>query len=361
MPTQTYFNKYGEKVIKLRKKQIRNGSINKFSRICWNTEGWKFPSGSKGKSISTASYESETGYGHEEWLFDKSRVINGFHYAFLQPLLLKLNKHYDNMYNVSLFTINNLNKCYYVGKINKMKSISREESVNIYNIYKTNGWLSEMKNDVERVGANWEKFLLTKPEILFNIKFKFKDLEQPDELIEIDNSDINITTHRYKLLPEKTMISFGVEHENDEESSEGNKKNIKKRKRVYDSDCEYDPYHDQMQNAIHELLKTDKYDYNKVFIERSRVDIKAITKDGIWHYFELKTDNPKLSIRKAIGQIMEYAYYPNAEKAEKLIIISDKDPNNATIDYLKHIRAKFDLPITYRSFNLEKNELSDDY
>ena len=67
-----------------------------------------------------------------------------------------------------------------------MKCISKEESENIYKIYKTNGWLSEMKNDVERVGANWEKFLLTEPEILFNVKFKFDDLTQPDELIEIE-------------------------------------------------------------------------------------------------------------------------------------------------------------------------------
>lgn len=361
LPTQQFFNKYSGKVINLRKKQIEIGNNNKFSRICWNTENWKFPSGSKGKSISTESYESETGFGHEEWLFDKSRVIDGFHYAFLQPLLLKSNKHYNKSYNISLFTINNLNKRYYVGKINNVKCISREESENIYKIYKTNGWLSEMKNDVERVGANWEKFLSTEPEILFNIKFKFDDLEQPDELIEIDNGDINITTHRYKLLPEKTAISFGVEIENDEEFSEGNKKNTKRRKTVFNSDCEYDPYHDQMQNAIFELLKTDKYDYRKVFIEKNRVDIKAITENGIWHYFELKTDNPKLSIRKAIGQIMEYAYYPETEKAEKLIIISDKKPNRDTINYLKHIRNKFDLPVTYRSFDLEKNELSDDY
>jgi indole-3-glycerol phosphate synthase len=116
-----------------------------------------------------------------------------------------------------------------------------------------------------------------------------------------------------------------------------------------------------MQNAIFELLKTDKYDYKKVFIEKDRVDIKAITRNGIWHYFELKTDNPKLSIRKAIGQIMEYAYYPDKEKADKLIIISDNKPNEKTIDYLNHIRTKFDLPVTYRSFNLETNELSDDY
>lgn len=66
---------------------------NKISKICWNSEGWKFPSGSKGKSVVSESYETKYGFGHEEWLFDKSRMIDGYHYAFLQPLNLKTDKH----------------------------------------------------------------------------------------------------------------------------------------------------------------------------------------------------------------------------------------------------------------------------
>jgi len=80
-----------------------------------------------------------------------------------------------------------------------------------------------------------------------------------------------------------------------------------------------------------------------------------------WHYFELKTDNAKQSIRKALGQILEYAFFPNANKAEKLIIVSDEKPSEDVIKYLNHIRNLFDLPIVYKYFNLEENELSDDY
>ncbi len=217
-----------------------------------------------------------------------------------------------------------------------------------------------MRGDVEKVGANFKEFILTDPQIFFNIRFKFKDVIQPDELIEIADNDINITSPRYKLLPRKSEILLGTIDEEDD--SEGNKKNTGKRKKVYNSDCEYDPYHDQMQNAIFELLKTsEKYDYKKVFIEKGRVDIKAITKNGIWHYFELKTDNPKQSIRKALGQIMEYAYFPDWERAEKLIIVADEKPNTEVMKYLDHIRYKFNIPITYRCFNLVTNELSDDY
>ena len=357
---ETSFNKYTKRIIEGRKKQIEFGNKNKLSKICWNTKNWKFPSGSQGKSMSMESYETDSGYGHEEWLFDKSKIIDGYHYAFIQPLNIKTDKHENQVYNISLFTINNLNKRYFVGKIKNVECISSGESVRVYNIYKEKGWIERTREDVEKVGANYKKFNEILPELFFNIRFKFKDLRQSDELIEIDKSDINITTNRYKLLPQKSEIIFGTE--SDEDETEGNKKNTNKRRRIFNSDCEYDPYHDKMQNKIFELLKNSgQYADKKVFIEKGRVDIKAKTKEGTWHYFEIKTDSAKQSIRKALGQIIEYAFFPDTNKADKLIIVADEEPNENVIKYLNHIRTLFDLPISYKYFNFETNELSNDY
>ena len=57
-----------------------------FARICYNTLDWKRPSGFEGKGVSKNIYERENGFGHEEWLFDESKIIDGYHYAFLQPM-----------------------------------------------------------------------------------------------------------------------------------------------------------------------------------------------------------------------------------------------------------------------------------
>ena len=56
----------------------------KIARICWNTNYWQKPSGKDGKSKDT--YELINGYGHEEWLFDKEKIIDGYHYSFLQGI-----------------------------------------------------------------------------------------------------------------------------------------------------------------------------------------------------------------------------------------------------------------------------------
>lgn len=331
---------------------------NKISKICWNSDGWKFPSGSKGKSVDLKSYEVINGYGHEEWLFDKSRIIDGYHYAFLQPLNLKTDKHVGKIYNISLFTITDGRK-YFVGEIKNVECISREKSKEIHGIYKQNGWLKQMVIEVERAGANTKSFIDTPPDIFTNIRFKFKNVLKPNELPQISGNDINITTTRFKLLPKK--IDFQIDTESQEDETEGSFKNVEKRKRIYKGECEFDPYHNKMQNAICKLLRNSYNEYKKVLIERNRVDIKAKTHDDKWHYFEIKTDSPKLSIRKAIGQIMEYAYWPDLVKAGKLIIISDEEPDLETQKYLTHIRNKFNIPISYRFFNADTNILSKDY
>lgn len=357
-----YYNKYVKPLIERWNEQIESGKTNKVCRICWNTENWKFPSGSQGKSFSENAYEANSGFGHEEWLFDKSRIINGYHYAFLQPLFLKSDTHDNQTYNISLITINNLNKKYFVGEIKSVECINRQESERAYKIYKSNGWIEQMREDIERVGANHQEFNDTVSGDFFNIRFKYKNVSQPEEMVELAYDDINLSTNRYKLLPKKAEISLGIVIDDEENESEGNKKSTTKRKKVFNSETEFDPYHDIMQNAIFDLLHDKrKYNYRKVCIERGRVDIKALTMDEKWHYFELKTDNAKLSIRKALGQILEYACFPDQVRAEKLIIVGDEIPNTQVIEYLNHIRSKFDLPISYRHFDLEMNNLSTDY
>jgi len=338
----------------------KNKIENKISKICWNTEGWKFPSGSKGKSLDPNSYEAKYGYGHEEWLFDKYRVIDGYHYAFLQPLGLKSDKHVGKVYNISLYTVTNGIK-YFVREIKNVECISKEKSKEIYGIYKQKGWLKEMAWEIERAGAKSRKFIDSPPKTFFNIRFRFRDVTKLADLEEIADDDTNITIPRYKLLSKRN--DFKIATEGSENEDEGRFKNTEERKRTIKVDTSFDPYHDKMQNAICKLLRNSyNNEYKRVEIEKDRVDIKAKTHSDKWHYFEIKTkDSPKLCIREGLGQIMEYSYWPDLERAEKLVIVSDIEPDSEAQEYLAHIRKKFNIPISYRFFDEENNFLSKDY
>lgn len=350
-------NKIAQKVINKRKKQLEYGKSNKLVRICWNREGWKYPSGSNGKSKSRQAFENVNRYGHEEWLFDKTKIFNGYHYGFVESLRLKTPIHYGSTYNIQLFTVHNSGKKYNVGVIKNAHCITPEESSQIYGEYKRLGYLDEMKSQVERVNGNWDTAIFNNSNGFFNIKFKFSDVDLVDDFEEISNADINITTNRMKLLSQKNQLLIET---TDDSLPEGNKKSTHKRKKVFKGSCEYDPYHDKIQNALWDYLKASG-EYIKVQIEKDRVDLKGLTLANDWHYYEIKTDNPKLSIRKALGQVMEYAFYPDKWKAKKLIVVSDTKPNSDTINYLNFIRKEFSLPIYYRYFKLEEDYLSEDY
>lgn len=355
------FEKY-KKTINRRLSQVEFGETHKIVRLCWNKNGWKFPSGIRGKSLNSYTYENQYGFGHEEWLFDKSKIVNGYHYAFIEAFRIKKSdKHIKKTYNVKLYSIDSIkNIRYYVGEIKNLKGVSEKESEDIYKIYSEKGWLKEMMKQVHAIGGEWNSTIANDAKILFNIKFKFDDAILFDEYEIIAQDDINITSDHFVLLPQKTEIS--VEYvEESEDNNDGNFKNTTKRKRVVDHETTYEPYHDMMQNALCELLREQKEIYKRVKIERDRVDLKAETIEGDWHYFELKTDSTKLSIRKAIGQIMEYAYYPNRERASKLIVVSDSEPTDRDMNYLKHIREKFEIPIFYRYFKYQTKFLSEEY
>lgn len=82
-------------------------------------------------------------------------------------------------------------------------------------------------------------------------------------------------------------------------------------------------------------------------------------KQGEWHYFEIKTDSAKKSIREALGQILEYAHYPNMQRATKLFIVGPQQPDDKDIAYMEFIRKTYGIPVWFRWYSFEQNKLYD--
>jgi hypothetical protein len=354
---EAYYKKYNKKIIDRRKARDNFGKSNKMARLVWNTNEWKFPSGHVGKSESKGNFDAGSGYGHEEWLFDRSKPLNGYHYGFIQALNLDTDIHVGKSLNISLYTKTN-NIRYYVGTVRNAKPINIDECLWAFNEYRKNGWLKQMEQDLNFAGADVEDFKKTPAEIFFNVKFRFDDLSRPAELVRISIDDPNVSNNRFNLLSMKTNVI--VEESEGVEEDEGADKSTKKVKRSVHYNSEFSPYHNELQNAIRKYLKCTKQ-YKKVDLEIGRIDLRALTKTNEWHYFEVKTDSPKMCVRKALGQIMEYAHYPNYQKAKKLIIVGDDYPDSDLISYLNLLREQYTLPISYRCYSFESATLSDDY
>ncbi|TDX42352.1 hypothetical protein [Orenia marismortui] len=222
--------------------------------------------------------------------------------------------------------------------------------------FEKNRWIKEYDN--RDYLNNLEEFINNEKIIIDNL---IKN-NQFDEIKLLDSSYNKNIVRVIELANKNNDFNFNYigREDKDEDLDEGNLKNTKKIKRRFNGEIEIVPVHNKMQNAIWKLLKESKV-YEIVQIEKNNIDIKAKTESGVWHYFEIKTNNPKKSIRNALGQIMEYAYFPNSKKAEKLYIISDERPKSNVKKYLRYLREKFDLPVYYRYFDWNEEKLSDDY
>jgi len=169
-----------------------NVRLKKIARICWNTNGWTCPSGRIGKSKNKDSYEYKYGFGHEEWLFDIAKTINGYHYGHIQAVA----SYKENLsFDLSLFTINDKTKQrYWVGEILDVEPVFNKEAKTILSEYKKKGWYAEMqeqlKDYIEKIPSGFA----------FNLRYRPENLRKFDVLKPVDRKEPNVKTSYYTSL-----------------------------------------------------------------------------------------------------------------------------------------------------------------
>jgi hypothetical protein len=340
----------------------QQNTINKISKVCWNENGWKYPSGRLGKSKSKESCEYLYGYGHEEWIFDLDRQINGFHYSFLQTVGKHRDKYTGQKFNISLYSLNSENRIqYYIAEIKNVFVIDRKEENEIHEEYRRRDWLNEMYEQLKVVNADVANFKENENRALFNIRFEIKDVHWHDEKpIPIPPAE-RIRANYYNLLNRQQDLFHNIESVDD---------NIQFKKVLLKStnpitrttiagDNEYSCLHNEIQNSFFEYLKGQYPDAQNIglecFVGRNKVDVALREKNSALTIFEVKTyKGVKQSIRFALGQLLEYSHFPNNCRAISLKIVSHAPLNDNTRNYLHHLRKLYSLPIGYIQFDYNK-------
>lgn len=115
--------------------------------------------------------------------------------------------------------------------------------------------------------------------------------------------------------------------------------------------------HNVMQEALYTTL-VSKYGAENVGTELSsgigtRVDVVLRLPDSFWFY-EIKTaHSPRACIREAIGQLLEYSYWPTAQEAKKLIVVGEMPLDSEGVAYLSLLNRRFSLPVEYERIILD--------
>jgi hypothetical protein len=112
---------------------------------------------------------------------------------------------------------------------------------------------------------------------------------------------------------------------------------------------EVTPEHAMMQKTLLAHLRNE-YPTATIVREESNVDV-IVTSSTERILFEIKSDlEPREVIRKALGQLLEYAYHPirRSEPASRLVIVGRRALCPLDQQYLDLLRSRFSLPLEYR-------------
>ena len=84
------------------------------------------------------------------------------------------------------------------------------------------------------------------------------------------------------------------------------------------------------------------------------IDLVAC-RDGEFEFYEIKTDSSaRLAIRNAIGQLLEYAYWPTPARPKRLFVVSEQALDAEADSYLRTLEQEIGLQIGYRQVNVEE-------
>jgi hypothetical protein len=337
----------------------------RIARLTFNKNGWQFPSGWEGKSRAKGSYETKNGYGHEEWLFDFTKLIDGYHYGFLEPVNANFKKYNDQVFDIYLYTVNSLtNERFWVGKLNNAEVIDEQEADEIRSYYIKKGWYKEMLGDLKKLELDATDLGNWKGSGLFNIRFKPEDFEEYPKNTYVSKDDNSISSYHYVLLhvikEPKIEVAADGEFILGRCNPDGRFTGKTIIKKYEERLIEYPALHHQISKELEKILKND---YDNVYPEHqtgfgTSVDIVAV-KGKQTHFFEIKTYNDvRTCLRQAIGQLLEYSYFPDKQIADELIIVTQhllQDRN--TLNYVKHLKKHLGLPLRYMCYDLEKKKI----
>lgn len=348
----------------------------RIARLAFNTHGWVMPSGRYGKSTHPDTHEARYGYGHEEWLFDTSKLIDGFHYAFLEPIRKQQAAFIGKKYDVWLYTIDNISKKrYWIGEISNVEVLDNEQAEIIREEYVLRNWMKEMEIQILASGANPEGFSNWKGVDLFNIRFAPDDAKLNDPYYELPIENAINEQSRYAFaffkeefkVDEETEPYFNFQPPNASNNSSRNTCDKSTRYHREPKTIEISYLHKAISDDLTIVLR-NQYGFNNVRPEHpagygaNRIDIVVNDINGLIFY-EIKTyPNLKTSIREALGQLIEYTTWTNQSKAKELIIITQPcsifELKKAKI-YISHLRSVYKIPIYHQTFDIETKQLSE--
>lgn len=325
-------------------------AVRKITRLSYNSKGWQRPTGEARKYEAAGTYNNKYGFGHEDWLFRDEWRVDGWRYAFLEGVNKSHAALAGRILDLTLFTIEPSKKRRYVAEIDNVEVLDDRQAEDALEEFRQRGWHATMRREAEEAGGNasalgapeWAKHVL-------NIRFRVENVRRFPAGSYAGPDDPILGFKRYMLYNDPEPASPATSRKLPRRSGTSTPPATGTVRRRAVASVEYTPEHARMQAKLMQELEA-VYPQPSIRREEDFVDVSVRTATELL-LFEIKSDlDPRMVIRQALGQLLEYAYHPirHRDLPLKLVIVGRSTLTDKDAEYLTRLKTDFQLPITYR-------------
>ena len=329
------------------------------ARVCWNDRKWSEPAGvAAAAERANRSYVAKHRFGIEEWLFNMSRCVEGWHYGFLKPVQgSRVGQERGKAISVRLWSKSPDRTRWYIGEIRRCEVVTGEQSVRIAKDYERRGWLEEMDKELAQLRVSpQERKLVTSEQFfsdLFNVRFRPADAELYDRFRPVPRTHKVAKLGRYNLV--EATARYVREWPRRGPATTLKATGVMQRRAIGKTKVQQE--HNALQNHIYTLLEK-RWGKPAVSLEDEYVDIKCRAGSKL-HLIEVKSDpRARVALREAIGQLLDYAFFAPL-KGGGVPVLHVAAPGPCTDDvrtYLATVRTRVGLVVKYHQVSRETKE-----
>jgi len=173
-----------------------------------------------------------------------------------------------------------------------------------------------------------------------------------DNLVELKNRTLDSLLEKFKEITQNKGFRINFVFGKGKKSA-----TMKHLPEIIIEESEITVIHEQIKAKLIEELKKDKKlkivsenPINKI----NYIDIATRDKNNIITFYEIKTNSDaRLCIRQALGQLMEYAFFPNLRNAHKIVVVGTGSRTPEIDEYIIELNKNFKIPVAYRHVKLE--------
>jgi len=334
--------------------------LTMLNRMCWNSRGWRLPTGNPGRGGDPG----KVGFGVEEWNFQIEDQVDGFVYGYLyyKPKAETIQRA-EGHFRILFWSIHpDTREKLLVGMYRDATIPMDDDYAKVDREFSSRGIYERRKQElcaaVPSMSNDDVCRNVTDPvtEPWLSFKCPVEEVHHFAEYIPIDEVVKSTTVGQRFTRP--TFICSGTEDlqrvQSLTQTSLGAAMPLARPSALAE-----DGYYRESPQSLklivkrHNKLSNDFYrwlkraDYQEIVREDHHVDM-SFKRSGKLYLAELKvcygTGSTK-AIREALGQLLEYNYYPGRHLTDYWVIVLDEQPTSDDVGFIRELKHALGIPL----------------